>query len=254
VSRTLSVAAGLAWRNLLLVRRMPSVFVPSLLMPLFILVATAGAFRGISALPAFNGASYLAFTIPMASMMGGGFAGINAGMTLARDMEGGFVDRLVASPSPRTALIAGPTVAAMARSLFTTSILMIAGLIGGIGLPGIGGTLVVYLMAMCFSAATSLWAIGVALRTGSVQSTPLMQVVVFLSIFLSVAYAPRETMQGWLRTVADWNPVTYMIEASRAAEVGDATWADLRPGLLGAALLIALFAVFAGSGLRRLGR
>jgi ABC-2 type transport system permease protein len=254
VRRTLSVGAGLAWRNLLLVRRMPSVFVPSLLMPLFILVATAGAFRGISALPVFNGASYLAFTIPMASMMGGGFAGINAGMTLARDMEGGFVDRLVASPSPRTALVAGPTVAAMARSLFTTSILLIAGLIGGIGLPGVGGTLVVYLMAMCFSAATALWAIGVALRTGTVQSTPLMQVVVFLSIFLSVAYAPRETMTGWLRSIADWNPVTYMIEASRAAEVNDLTWADLGPGLLAAALLIAVFAAFAGSGLRRLGR
>jgi ABC-2 type transport system permease protein len=164
------------------------------------------------------------------------------------------VDRLVASPSPRTALVAGPTVAAMARSLFTTSILLIAGLIGGIGLPGVGGTLVVYLMAMCFSAATALWAIGVALRTGTVQSTPLMQVVVFLSIFLSVAYAPRETMTGWLRSIADWNPVTYMIEASRAAEVDDLTWADLGPGLLAAALLIAVFATFAGSGLRRLGR
>ena len=58
---------------------MPSVFLPSLIMPLFILVSTAGAFRGISQLPVFGGASYLAFTIPLATVMGAGFAGINAG-------------------------------------------------------------------------------------------------------------------------------------------------------------------------------
>ena len=79
MSHVLAVSRGLAWRSLILVRRMPSVFLPSLIMPLFILIATAGAFRGISLLPAFEGASYLAFTIPLATVMGAGFAGINAG-------------------------------------------------------------------------------------------------------------------------------------------------------------------------------
>src|SRR5690606_1792789 len=98
MTHAVRVSAGLAWRSLILVRRMPSVFLPSLVMPLFILIATAGAFRGISLLPQFAGASYLAFTIPLATTMGAGFAGVNAGMTLARDIEGGFADRLVASP------------------------------------------------------------------------------------------------------------------------------------------------------------
>ena len=123
----LGVSAGLAWRSLILVRRMPSVFLPSLVMPLFILVATSGAFRGISLLPAFEGASYLAFTIPLALVMGAGFAGMNAGMTLARDIEGGFADRLIVSPAPRITLIAGPLVAAGLRSLFTTTVVLIAG-------------------------------------------------------------------------------------------------------------------------------
>ena len=112
---------------------MPSVFLPSLIMPLFILIATAGAFRGISLLPVFDGASYLAFTIPLATVMGAGFAGINAGMTLARDIEGGFVDRLIASPAPRITLILGPLMAAGVRSLFTTTVVLAAGLIGGVG-------------------------------------------------------------------------------------------------------------------------
>lgn len=250
----LNVSGGLAWRSLILVRRMPSVFLPSLIMPLFILIATAGAFRGISLLPAFEGASYLAFTIPLATVMGAGFAGINAGMTLARDIEGGFVDRLIASPAPRITLIAGPLAAAGVRSLFTTTVVLAAGLIGGVGLPGVGGTATVYLLAIGFSAATACWAMGVALRARTIQAAPLMQVVVFLSVFTSVAYAPREVLTGWLGRVADINPVTYLIEASRAAELGTLGWDDLWPALVAAGGLIAVLGAWALAGLATLGR
>jgi ABC-2 type transport system permease protein len=250
----LGVSVGLAWRSLILVRRMPSVFLPSLIMPLFILVATAGAFRGISLLPAFDGASYLAFTIPLATVMGAGFAGINAGMTLARDIEGGFVDRLVASPAPRTTLVAGPLMAASVRSLFTTTVVLIAGLIGGVGLPGLGGTVAVYGLAVGFSAATACWSMGVAFRARTIQAAPLMQVVVFLSVFTSVAYAPRDALTGWLSHVADWNPVTYLMEASRAAELGTLGWAELWPGLVAVAGLLAVLGTWALTGLATLGR
>lgn len=251
---TFGVSAGLAWRSLILVRRMPSVFLPSLIMPLFILVATAGAFRGISLLPVFDGASYLAFTIPLATVMGAGFAGINAGMTLARDIEGGFVNRLVASPAPRIALIAGPLMASGMRSIFTTTVVLVAGLIGGVGLPGVGGTLVVYGLAIGFSAATACWAMGVALRARTIQAAPLMQVVVFLSVFTSVAYAPREALTGWLSHVARVNPVTYLIEASRAAELGTLGADELGAGIAAVAVLAAVLGTWALTGLAALGR
>ncbi|MGD9572501.1 MAG: ABC transporter permease [Thermoleophilia bacterium] len=250
----LSVSGGLAWRSLILVRRMPSVFLPSLVMPLFILITTAGAFRGISALPAFAGESYLAFTIPLATVMGAGFAGINAGMTLARDIEGGFVDRLVASPAPRITLIAGPLAAAAVRSVFTTTVVLAAGLIGGVGLPGAGGTLTVYLLAIGFSAATACWAMGVALRARTIQAAPLMQVVVFMSVFTSVAYAPQELLTGWLARVARVNPVTYVLEASRAAELGTLGWDELWPGVVAVTGLVAVLGLWALTGLRTLGR
>ena len=250
----LAVSRGLAWRSLILVRRMPSVFLPSLIMPLFILVATAGAFRGIALLPVFDGSSYLAFTIPLATVMGAGFAGINAGMTLARDIEGGFVDRLVASPAPRITLVAGPLMAAAVRSLFTTSVVLAAGLIGGVGLPGVGGTLVVYLIAVAFSAATACWSMGVAFRARTIQAAPLMQMVICLSVFLSVAYAPREALTGWLAHVADVNPVTYLMEASRAAEVGTLGWAVLWPAGVAVVALLAVLGTWALTGLASLGR
>ncbi len=250
----LAVSAGLAWRSLILVRRMPSVFLPSLIMPLFILIATAGAFRGISLLPQFAGASYLAFTIPLALVMGAGFAGMNAGMTLARDIEGGFADRLVVSPAPRITLIAGPLVAAGLRSLFTTTVVLIAGLIGGVGLPGVVNTAALYLLGVGFSAASACWAMGVALRTRTIQAAPLMQVVIFLAVFTSVAYAPREVLTGWLATVADVNPVTYLLEAARAAELTGLGWDALWPALVALAALLALLGTWAVTGLATLGR
>ncbi len=249
----LRTSLGLAGRNLLLVRRVPSVFIPSLVMPLFILISTSGAFRGIGALPDFAGASYLAFTLPMAATMGAGFAGVNSGMTLARDLEGGFFDRLQASPVPRVALLAGPLLAAVARSLFTTTVVYIAALIGGVSLNGLLNTIVVYLLAASFAAIASLWAIGVALRTRSVQAAPLMQVVVFMSVFTSVAYTPRSALRGWLSHVAHWNPVTYILEASRGAQLHGITWSLLWPALLAIAILATLTGSFALAALRSVG-
>jgi ABC-2 type transport system permease protein len=254
VRHGLGVSAGLALRSLILVRRMPSVFLPSLIMPLFILIATAGAFRGISLLPQFDGASYLAFTIPLATVMGAGFAGMNAGMTLARDIEGGFVDRLVVSPAPRITLIAGPLVATGLRSVFTTTVVLLAGLIGGVELPGVVDTLALYGLAIGFSAAAACWTMGVALRTRTIQAAPLMQVVVFLAVFTSVAYAPRDVLTGWLATVADVNPVTYLLEASRAAELTGIGWQELWPALVALSALLAVLGTWAVSGLATLGR
>lgn len=247
------VSGMLAWRAIILVRRMPSVFIPSLVMPLFILISTSGAFHGVGVLP-IGTSSYLAFVIPFATIMGAGFAGVNAGMTLARDIEGGFVDRLVSSPAPRIALVAGPFTAAAVRSLFTTTVVLAAGLIGGVGLPGPLGTSIVYLMAMGFAMATACWAMGVALRARTVQAAPLMQLAVFVSIFTSVAYAPRELQQGWLRTIADGNPVTRILETSRSVELEAVAWASVWPGLACVLGMIAVLAVWALTGLAKLGR
>lgn len=254
MTHALSVSRGLAWRSLILVRRMPSVFLPALIMPLFILISTAGAFHGISLLPQFGGASYLRFVIPLATVMGAGFAGMNAGMTLARDIEGGFVDRLIASPAPRSTLVLGPLLATAVRSLFTTTVVLIAGLIAGIPPPGLGGTLVVYLMAVGFSLATACWAMGVAFRARTIQAAPLMQVVVFVAVFTSVAYAPRTVLTGWLHHVADWNPVTYLLEASRAAELSTLDWEVLWKGTLAVLGLQVALGIWAFTGLATLGR
>lgn len=252
MSGTLQASLGLAARSLLLVRRIPSVFIPAMVMPLFILVATAGAFHGIGEIPQLAGTSYLRFTVPMAVTMGGGFAGINAGMTLARDVEGGFFDRLHATPVPRGALLLGPLIATAARSAFTTTIVLIAAAIGGVLPQSVVGTLVLYVLGIGFALIAACWAMGIALRARTIQSAPMMQIAVFLSVFLSVPYTPREAQIGWLRRVSDVNPVTRILEAGRDAISGGVAWPTLWPGLLALAGLLTALGVFAFLGLRRL--
>jgi ABC-2 type transport system permease protein len=251
----LRISLALAGRLLLLVRRSPSIFIPSLVIPLFILVSTAGAFRGIEALPQLQGSSYLAFTVPMAAVLGAGFAGTTSGLSLARDLQGGFFSRLQTSPAPRLALASAPLFAAMARSLLTTTIVLAAGYIGGVDFAGVASTAVLYLLPLLFSAVAALWATGVALRLRTIQAAPIMQIAVFLSVFLSVAYTPREAQVGWLATVADYNPMTYVLEAARAAEFsGTVTWADLWPGLAALAGMLVVLGAWALSSLNRLNK
>lgn len=81
-----------------------------------------------------------------------------------------------------------------------------------------------------------------------------MQVVVFMSVFTSVAYTPRSALRGWLSHVADWNPVTYVLEASRQAQLTGVGWSRFGPALLALTVLVALTGAFALSGLSRLAR
>jgi ABC-2 type transport system permease protein len=190
----------------------------------------------------------------MAAVMGAGFAGINSGMTLARDLEGGFFDRLQSSPAPRLALVLGPMLAAQARSLVTTVVVLLAGMVGGVMPPGIAPTLVIFAFALLFAAAASFWAIGVALRTRTIQAAPIMQLAVFLSVFMSVAYVPQDALTGWLATIARYNPVTYILDAARSAELtGTVIWSETWPGLVAAAALVILLGAFAMVPLRGLG-
>ena len=175
------------------------------------------------------------------------------GVTVARDLEGGFFDRLQSSPAPRLALVFGPSLAAQARSVLTTVVVFIAGIIGGVMLPGVASTLLIFVFALMFAAAASFWAIGVALRSRTVQAAPIMQLAVFLSVFLSVAYVPLDAMHGWLGVVARYNPVTYILNAQRSAELtGTVIWSQTWPGLVAAVGLLLVLGAFALAPLRHL--
>ena len=116
-------------------------------------------------------------------------------------------------------------------------------------------TIALYLLGDRFSAASACWAMGVALRTRTIQAAPAHAGRDLPGGLHLGRLRARATCSpaGW-RTVADVNPVTYLLEASRAAELTGLGWAELWPALVAlSAPCSSLLGTWAVTGLATLG-
>ena len=249
---TAAVTWGIAERSIKLIPRVPSTFIPSLIMPIFFTVAFTGPFGALVNIPGFPAQHILDWVIPFTALQGCAFAGVTTGMGVARDLENGFYDRVLMSPAPRRALLGGVLLAGVLRSFIALTLMIIVGFIAGAhfreGIVGIG---VLAPAGTGLAITASAWATGLALRFKTMQIAPLMQMGIFLSIFLSTAQMPLELLTGWLHTIARFNPMTYVLALARQGFIGDVTWSVTRDGLCAIAALIAVLGVFAYRGMRK---
>lgn len=255
-----SVVAQLLVRNLRGIARMPSAFIPTLVMPVFFVITFAGAFGFAGR--AFGNGNALSWYAPMAIIQGASFSGMTIGLSTARDFETGFFDRFLLAPVSRLTLLAGALGAAVVRTLATTTVVLLAAAIGGVAVPGgLLGVLALYLSAIGIGVVGALWGLGLVYRSQSTNVGPLIQVGIFLAIFLSTAQVPISAMSGWLPDVARVNPMTNVLRMSRAGFVPDrldppagfgVTWAEMWPGLAALAGGVLVLGAFALRGMRRL--
>jgi ABC-type multidrug transport system permease subunit len=232
--------------------RVPGAAVPGVLAPSIFFLGLNGVFGNLIQLRGFDADTYASFIIPVSMLQGAGFTGAAMGVNLARDMEQGWFDRLVASPAPRWVLLAGNVASASIRSLIPATILFCVAMIIGAHFPGIGGLVIAAILVMGMAAAAACWGSMLALHYRSQSVAPLMQSGMFVAILCTTAYAPLELLQGWLQDVARINPVTQVIEGVRQGFVGGVSWGDTWPALLVLAGLVALLGALALRELRRL--
>ncbi len=191
--------------------------------------------------------------MPVGLLQGAGFTGAATGVNLARDIEHGWFDRLMLAPAKRPVLLAGLVGSACLRSLLPAAFLLTVAFALGVSWPGVGALVLGALLIMGFAAAVACFATVLALRLRTQQAAPLMQVGSFIVIFFTTAYAPRELLSDWLRTLADINPVTHVLEGMRQGYVGDVTWAITWPALLAVTALVTFFGTLAVRGMSRQG-
>lgn len=238
-------------RNELL--RVPGAAIPGVLAPTIFFLGLNGVFGALTQLRGFETGAYESFFVPVSMLQGAGFTGAAAGVNLARDIEQGWLDRLLASPAPRWVLLAGSVLAASTRALIPASFVLAIALPLGAGWPGIDGLFVTYLMVTATAAVAACWGSMLALRFKSQSAAPLMQAGMMTLILATTAYAPLALLQPWLADIARVNPVTDVVEAARQGFVGDVTWAGTWPGIVALAGLLIVLGALALRGMRRTG-
>jgi ABC-type multidrug transport system permease subunit len=240
-------------RGLNEILRVPAGALPGVIAPTIFMLGLAAVFGKAASLDEYQGVSFLAFILPVGMLQGAGFTGAATGVNLARDIERGWFDRMLLAPTPRPVLLAGFVASASLRALLPASFLLIVALALGVGWPGLLELSIAALLVMGLAAAMACYATLVALRFRTQQAAPLMQIGSFIAVLFTTAYAPRELLSGWLREIADVNPVTHVLEGVRQGFVGDVTWAQTWPALLSVTTLVLVFGSLAVRGMRRQG-
>jgi ABC-2 type transport system permease protein len=241
LSQTVANSFTMAYRGLLKIKRTPEQLFDVTLQPIIFTVMFTYIFgTAIAGDPL----KYLVFFIPGILVQTVLTTSVVTGVQLREDMDKGVFDRFKSLPIARISPLAGALLADTVRYAIATIITFVVGYImgyrpgGGLGSVFLAGILVV----VCAWAVSWIFAFfGVIARTASsVQG--ISMIILFPLTFLSNAYVPTDKLPQWLQVFVNLNPISHLVTALRDLTTNGAIGADLWISLLGAAVIVAVFA------------
>jgi ABC-2 type transport system permease protein len=171
----------------------------------------------LDALPA--GVTYPSFLAPGIAAMTLLFGASQSGVALIRDLQTGFLERMLRTPAPRWAILAGKVGADVARLLGQAAVVLALGVLVGARvvvapLPLLGAVGALALFATGFCCLSCI----IALRARAPETMASFVHLVNMPLFFtSTALAPAKQMPPWLAVIARWNPLTLVVDALREA-------------------------------------
>ncbi|MES5822356.1 ABC transporter permease [Streptomyces sp. RG80] len=245
----MSTAVTQTWymtqRQLMVFVRQPAYAIITLIQPVIWLFLFGSLFREVVELGGFGTTSYLDYLVPGVVVMSALSSNMWAGMTTLDEIQRGTLDRFLTTPVSRAALMNGNVVNNGLVTAAQSVIIVLLGLLGGADYPGgIGGIAVLVLASVLlgtvFGALSN--ALGMLVR----ERESIIGINTFLLLpltFLSSAFMAPSQMPGWIRHVADFNPLDWAMVAGRSAMSENPDWdAVLVRG--GALLALAVGAVW----------
>ena len=204
-------------RSILALVRQPALVVPSMIFPLFFAALGTSSFGRAINLPGFPKVdSFLDFSLAGTIVQGVLFGSVQSGSALAPDIENGFFYRLMAAPSSRLGILVGRLAGAAAYGAFQTLFFSLLLLPFGMSIKGGPlGVLVMVISGGLIAIAISGFMAAAALKTGSSEAVQGIFPLVFIMLFFSSAFFPRQTMSGAYKHIADFNPISHLIEGMR---------------------------------------
>lgn len=248
----LRVVWALGMRSIRQTFRRPQLMAPIVVFPTLLLAIQTGGAGGAVDLPGFPPVqSFLQFMLAGAMMQSLMLAGNSGGIALAVDIEMGFTDRLFAAPIPRYTIVLGRLAGTGALGLLSALWFFAIGLAFGAeieaGVPG-----VLLAIALVTATAMAVGGIGaaIALRTGTASVVQGLFPLVLVLLFLSSAFFPVELMIEPARTIAEYNPLSFIVEGVREPIVAGVDASDTAEALLAVAGIVALGLVLSARALR----
>jgi ABC-2 type transport system permease protein len=209
-----------ARRTVLQYLRTPQLLVlPTILGALFLFI-----FRYIfgGAIATGSSVDYVDFLVPGFIVTTILWTGMNAPAGVAEDAASGVHDRLRSLPIPRTAVMAGRSLADTALCAWTLLTTTALGVAVGFRTHGdVGGVLLAAAVLLAATYAFSWVFIAVGLVAGNAQAAQGMSTLVVVPFtFVSSAYVPIHSMPGWMQAFASNQPITAIINAVRSLMLG----------------------------------
>jgi ABC-2 type transport system permease protein len=172
---------------------------------------------------------YVDYVVPGIILLCAGFGASSTAIAVSRDMTTGIIDRFRTMPIRSGAVLTGHVIASLARNLVATGVVIAVALLVGfrpVATP-LEGVAAFGIIALWILAITYLFAaIGLAASTPEAASG-FGFILLFLP-YVSSAFVPVDTMPDWLQPIAEYQPITPVIETIRALlmdmPIGDSAW------------------------------
>ncbi len=198
-------------------RHDPTELLTRAIQPALWLLIFGQVFARIRAIPT-GGVPYIDFMAPGILAQSVLFIAIFHGIAIIWERDLGLVHKLLASPSPRAALVLGKGVSAGARALSQVVIVYALSLVLGVKIDwnpaALAGVICAALLgAACFAMLSLIIACLVKTRE---RFMGIGQVLTIPLFFASNAIYPISIMPGWLQVISRINPLSYEVDALRA--------------------------------------
>lgn len=224
MNRTFQETMALTMRSIQRLSRERISMVFGLIQPmLFWLILFGNLFGDTAQIPGGMGVDYITYLTGGVVAMTVLNSGLSGGVDLLFDRESGFLERLLAAPISRNALIYSRFVFVMGiTSMQILVILLVAFLLFGVSAQGgVGAVVFILLIGLMFGLGLVAISLTLAFAIkGHGNFFALMGFLTLPLIFLSTALVPFEAMPGWMAFLAKFNPMTYAVEAIRGMIIG----------------------------------
>lgn len=205
----------LAKRDLLHWRYEPARIAWSLAFPIMSILLFGYVFGSAIVVPGAAD-SYREYLMPGLFVMAAAFGISESLFGIAMDRERGITSRFRAMPMSRAAILGGGCLAAMVNAVINFTVMFAMGLVVGWSWhDGLLNALAAVALLLLLRFAVLWIGIWVGLKIASVESAGNFAGLLFPFTMISAIFVSPAQMPGWLRPIAEWNPLSSTVGAAR---------------------------------------